>query len=110
MHILASFNNTIISFTDTKGGVLTYASAGGCGFRGSKKGTAYAAQVATERATQAANQLHRISQVDVFIKGVVLVRDAATRTLSGIEIQVEKNVDVNGVPHDGVHPRKARRI
>ncbi len=109
-HILATFNNTIITFTDTNGGVLTTASAGGCGFRGSKKGTAYAAQVATEKAGQAAKQLHGLNKVDVFIKGVGLGREAAVRTLQTIDIQVEVIRDVTGVPHGGVRPRKARRV
>src|ERR1700722_10188389 len=88
VHILATFNNTIISFTDPKGGVLATASAGGCGFRGSKKGTAYAAQVATEKAGQLARQLHGFSKADIYIKGVGLGRDSAVRTVSGLGIQV----------------------
>ena len=72
VHVLATFNNTIITFTDNKGGALAQASAGGCGFRGSKKGTAYAAQIAAERAGQAAKQLHGFSKADVFVKGVGL--------------------------------------
>lgn len=110
VHILATFNNTIVTFTDPKGGVLTTASAGGCGFRGSKKGTAYAAQVATEKAGNAAKQQHGLSKADVFLKGVGLGRDAAVRTLQGLSIQVENITDVTGVPHGGVRPRKARRI
>ncbi|MCA9331557.1 30S ribosomal protein S11 [Candidatus Saccharibacteria bacterium] len=110
MHILATFNNTIITFSDSNGGALTQASAGGCGFRGSKKGTAYAAQVATEKAGAAAKQLHGLSKVDVFIKGIGLGREAAVRSLSGIDIQVESIKDVTGVPHGGVRPRKARRV
>lgn len=110
VHILATFNNTIITFTDSKGAVLTTASAGACGFRGSKKGTAYAAQVATEKAGNAAKQQHGMSKADVFLKGVGLGRDAAVRTLQGLSIQVENITDVTGVPHGGVRPRKARRI
>jgi small subunit ribosomal protein S11 len=110
VHVLATFNNTIIAFTDVSGGVLTISSAGGCGFRGSKKGTAYAAQVAAERAGQAAKQQFGFSKADVFIKGVGLGRDAAVRALSGLDIQVESIKDVTGVPHGGVRPRKARRI
>jgi small subunit ribosomal protein S11 len=109
-HVLATFNNTIITFTDTKGGALTTASAGGCGFRGSKKGTAYAAQIAMERAGQAVKQLHGMHKVDVYIKGIGLGREAAVRTLSNLDIQVESIKDVTGVPHGGVRPRKARRI
>ncbi len=110
MHILATFNNTIITFSDSNGGALTQASAGGCGFRGSKKGTAYAAQVATEKAGAAAKQLHGLSKVDVFIKGIGLGREAAVRSLTGLDIQVESIKDVTGVPHGGVRPRKARRV
>lgn len=110
VHILATFNNTIVSFTDPKGGVLTAASAGACGFRGSKKGTAYAAQVAAERAGNAAKQLHGFSKADVFIRGVGLGREAAVRTLQSLDIQVESIRDVTGVPHGGVRPRKTRRV
>jgi small subunit ribosomal protein S11 len=110
VHILATFNNTIITFTDSKGGALTAASAGGCGFRGSKKGTAYAAQVAVEKAGQAAKQQYGFSKADVYLKGVGLGRDAAVRALSGLDIQVESIKDVTGVPHGGVRPKKARRI
>lgn len=110
MHILATFNNTIVTFTDPKGGALTTASAGGCGFRGSKKGTAYAAQVAAEKAAQAAKQTYGLTKVDVFVKGVGLGRDAAMRALYGLDIHVESIKDVTGVPHGGVRPKKARRI
>lgn len=110
VHILATFNNTIVSFTDGKGGVLAAASAGACGFRGSKKGTAYAAQVATERAGQIAKQQHGLAKADVFVKGIGLGREAAIRTLQSLDIQVESIRDVTGVPHGGVRPRKARRV
>jgi small subunit ribosomal protein S11 len=109
MHVLATFNNTIITFTDPKGGVLTWASAGVSGFRGSKKGTAYAAQVATEKAGSAAKQAHGLSKVDVFIKGTGLGREAAVRSLQNVDIHVESIRDVTGVPHGGVRPRKAKR-
>lgn len=110
MHVLASFNNTIITFTDASGGALTNSSAGACGFRGSKKGTAYAAQIAAEKAGAAVKQAHNMSKVDVYVRGVGLGRDAAIRTLSNLGIAVEKIVDVTGVPHGGVRPRKARRV
>jgi small subunit ribosomal protein S11 len=110
VHVLATFNNTIITFTDPQGGALTAASAGGCGFRGSKKGTAYAAQVAAEKAGQAAKQTYGFGKADVFVKGVGLGRDAAIRALAGLDIQVESIKDVTGVPHGGVRPKKARRI
>jgi small subunit ribosomal protein S11 len=110
MHVLATFNNTIITFTDQSGGALATASAGGCGFRGSKKGTAYAAQVAVEKAAQAVKQMHGTSKVDVYVKGIGLGRDAAVRSLQGADIQVESISDVTGIPHGGCRPRKARRI
>ncbi len=110
MHILATFNNTIVTFTDSKGNALTYSSAGACGFRGSKKGTAYAAQIAAEKAANSAKQTYGLSKVDVFVKGVGLGREAAIRTLINANIKVESIADVTGVPHGGVRPRKARRV
>lgn len=109
LHIQATFNNTIVTFTDKKGNVLTAASAGACGFRGSKKGTAYASQVAAEKAAEAVKSLHGLSSVDVFVKGVGLGRDAAIRAVGAFDIAVESIKDVTGVPHGGVRPRKARR-
>ncbi len=109
VHILASFNNTIVTVTDPQGGALTYSSAGACGFRGSKKGTAYAAQVAAEKALESAKQMHGLSKVDVYVKGVGLGRDAAIRALSTSGIALETLHDVTGVPHGGVRPRKAKR-
>ncbi len=110
LHVLATFNNTIITFTDVNGNTLSSASAGGCGFRGSKKGTAYAAQVAAEKAANIAKQQYGLSKVDVYIKGVGLGRDAAVRVARSLDMQVESLRDVTGVAHGGVRPRKARRI
>lgn len=110
VHVQATFNNTIITFTDNQGNVLTTCSAGACGFRGSKKGTAYAAQVAAERAAQAAKQQYGFAKADVMIKGIGLGRDAAVRVLAGMDIAVDSIKDVTGVPHGGVRPSKARRI
>lgn len=109
LHILATFNNTIISFTDQNGAVLTQASAGGCGFRGSKKGTAYAAQIASEKAGNAAKQQYGMSKVDVYVKGIGQGRETAIRALANLDIAVESIRDVTGVAHGGVRPRKARR-
>lgn len=109
LHIQATFNNTIVTFTDKKGNVLASSSAGACGFRGSKKGTAYASQVAAEKAAESVKSLHNMSAVDVFVKGVGLGRDAAIRAMSNFEISVDSIKDVTGVPHGGVRPRKARR-
>jgi small subunit ribosomal protein S11 len=110
VHILATFNNTIVTVADANGGALTSASAGSCGFRGSKKGTAYAAQVASEKAAQAAKQLHGLNKADVYVKGVGLGREAAIRALSTADIAVESIKDITGVPHGGCRPRKARRV
>ncbi len=109
LHIQATFNNTIISFTDKKGNVLAASSAGACGFRGSKKGTAYASQVATEKAAEVAKSQYGLNTVDVFVKGVGLGRDAAVRAVGGYGISVESITDVTGVPHGGVRPKGARR-
>jgi small subunit ribosomal protein S11 len=110
VHVLATFNNTIVTFSDSSGNVLTRSSAGACGFRGSKKGTAYAAQVASERAAQVAKQQYGFSRAEVLIKGIGLGRDAAVRVLGSMDIAVESITDVTGVPHGGARPRKARRI
>lgn len=110
LHIQATFNNTIVTFTDTKGNVLASSSAGACGFRGSKKGTAYAAQIAAEKAGQTVKQQYGLSKVDVFLKGIGLGRDSAVRALNGLDIMVEGLHDVTGVPHGGVRPKKARRV
>lgn len=109
LHIQATFNNTIITFTDKKGNALAASSAGACGFRGSKKGTAYAAQIAAEKAAEAAKSGYGLSTVDVFVRGVGLGRDAAIRALSNFDIAVDSIKDMTGVPHGGVRPRKARR-
>ncbi len=109
LHIQATFNNTIITFADKKGNILTASSAGACGFRGSKKGTAYAAQVAAEKAAEAAKSQYGLSSVDVFVKGIGLGRDAAIRAINGLDMAVNSIKDVTGVPHGGVRPRKARR-
>jgi len=109
LHIQATFNNTIVTFTDKKGNVLTTGSAGACGFRGSKKGTAYASQIAAEKVGEIAKTQFGAKSVDVFVKGVGLGRDAAIRAMSSYEISVDSIKDVTGVPHGGVRPRKARR-
>ncbi len=109
LHIQATFNNTIVSFTDKKGNVLAQSSAGATGFRGSKKGTAYAAQVASEKAAEVAKTQFGMNTVDVFVKGVGLGRDAAIRAMGAFEINIESIKEVTGVPHGGVRPRKARR-
>ncbi len=109
-HIQATFNNTIVTLTDASGGALAASSAGACGFRGSKKGTAYAAQVAAEKAGNLAKQAYGLSKVNVFVKGVGLGRDAAIRAMQTVGIAIESITDVTGVPHGGVRPKKARRV
>lgn len=109
VHIQASFNNTIITVTDHKGNVLTWSSAGACGFRGSKKGTAYAAQVASEKAVNQAKQQFGLSKVDVYVGGVGLGREAAIRALQNVEVTVESIKDITTVAHGGVRPKNPRR-
>lgn len=109
LHVQATFNNTIITFTDKQGGALVASSAGACGFRGSKKGTAYASQIAAEKVAEAAKTNFGVKSVDVFVKGVGLGRDAAIRAMGSFEISVDSIKDVTGVPHGGVRPRKERR-
>jgi small subunit ribosomal protein S11 len=108
LHVQATFNNTIISFSDKKGNVIAQSSAGAAGFRGSKKGTAYAAQIAAEKAAETAKGFG-LKSVDVFVKGVGQGRDAAVRALNGFDISIDSIKEVTGVPHGGVRPRKVRR-
>lgn len=108
LHVKATFNNTIISITDKKGEVIATASAGACGFRGSKKGTAYAAQVASEKALTAAVQNNSLRSVEVFVRGIGQGRDAAVRAAMTVGVDVESITDKTGVPHGGVRPRKVR--
>jgi len=109
VHIQATFNNTIITVTDKNGNVLTSASAGSSGFRGSKKSTAYAAQVASEKAVSLAKQNHNLTRADVYVKGIGLGRDAAIRALLNTDVMVDSIKDVNGIAHGGVRPRKVKR-
>ncbi len=108
-HIQASFNNTIVTLTDAQGNALSWASAGGLGFRGSRKSTPYAAQVAAETATKAA-LVHGLKDVDVFVKGPGTGREAAIRALAASGLQVLSITDVTPVPHNGCRPPKRRRV
>lgn len=110
VHIQSTFNNTIITFTDPSGATLASASAGACGFRGSKKSTAFAAQIAMEKAAAIVKQNYSLSKVDVFLKGLGLGRESAVRSLQTVDIFVNSITDVTGLPHGGCRPRKARRI
>jgi len=109
VHIQATFNNTIVTVTDKKGNVIAFSSAGACGFRGSKKGTAYAAQVAGEKALSTAKQNHGLKKVDIFVKGTGMGRESAMRALHNVDIVVDSITDVTGTPHGGCRPKKARR-
>lgn len=109
IHVNATFNNTIITITDSAGGVIANASAGAVGFRGSKKGTAYAAQVAVDKAVNLAKQNNGMSRADVFVKGIGQGRDAAIRAISAQNVQIESIRDKTSMPHAGCRPRKARR-
>ena len=108
-HIQSSFNNTIVTLTDARGNALSWASAGGLGFRGSRKSTPYAAQMAAETATKAALQ-HGLKTVEVFVKGPGSGREAAIRALSASGLQVVSIEDVTPVPHNGCRPPKRRRV
>ena len=108
-HIQSSFNTTIVTLTDAQGNALSWASAGGLGFRGSKKSTPYAAQMAAETATKAA-LIHGLKTVDVFVKGPGSGREAAIRALSANGLDVVSIRDVTPVPHNGCRPPKRRRV
>ncbi|MBQ3407383.1 MAG: 30S ribosomal protein S11 [Lachnospiraceae bacterium] len=108
-HIQSSFNNTIVTLTDARGNALSWASAGGLGFRGSRKSTPYAAQMAAETATKAALP-HGLKTVEVFVKGPGSGREAAIRALSASGLQVVSIEDVTPVPHNGCRPPKRRRV
>ena len=109
IHIQATFNNTIISVSDGKGEILTSSSAGANGFRGSKKGTAYAAQIAAEKALEAAKKDHGLSSVDVFVKGIGLGRDSAIRAVSSLGIKINSITDTTPIAHGGVRPKGERK-
>ena len=108
-HIQASFNNTIVTLTDAEGNALSWASAGGLGFRGSKKSTPYAAQMAAETAAKAAAP-YGLSTIDVMVKGPGTGREAAIRALAACGLQVLSIKDVTPVPHNGCRPPKRRRV
>ena len=108
-HISSTFNNTIVTLTDKNGNALSWASAGGLGFRGSRKSTPYAAQMAAETAAKAALP-HGLKSVEVFVKGPGSGREAAIRALSANGIEVTSIRDVTPVPHNGCRPPKRRRV
>ena len=108
-HIQSSFNNTIVTLTDSEGNALSWASAGEMGFRGSKKSTPYAAQMAAETAAKAA-VVHGLKTVEVMVKGPGSGREAAIRALQAAGLEVNSIKDVTPIPHNGCRPPKRRRV
>jgi len=108
-HVQASFNNTIITITDRQGNVLCWATAGGAGFKGSRKSTPFAAQVAAERAVQLAQEFG-MKSVDVYVKGPGPGRDSAVRSLNAAGLRINSIADVTPIPHNGCRPPKKRRV
>jgi small subunit ribosomal protein S11 len=108
-HIRSSFNNTMVTITDTNGNALSWASSGGLGFRGSRKSTPYAAQMAAETAAKAAME-HGLKTVEVFVKGPGSGREAAIRALQAAGLEVNLIKDVTPIPHNGCRPPKRRRV
>lgn len=109
VHVTASFNNTKVSVSDSKGNVISWSSAGKCNFRGSRKSTAYAAQVVTQDATRAA-MAHGLKEVEVHLKGPGMGRDSAVRALQALGIVIVSIMDKTPVPHNGCRPPKRRRV
>ena len=108
-HIKSSFNNTIITITDLEGNVLSWASAGNVGFKGSRKSTPFAAQMAAEKAGRAAME-HGVRKVDVLVKGPGSGRETAIRSIQNVGIEVAGIKDVTPIPHNGCRPPKRRRV
>jgi small subunit ribosomal protein S11 len=108
-HIKSTFNNSIVTLTDDKGNALSWSSAGGLGFRGSRKSTPYAAQMAAETAAKAASE-HGLKSVDVFVKGPGAGREAAIRSLQAAGLEITLIKDVTPIPHNGCRPPKRRRV
>ncbi|MAZ45380.1 MAG: 30S ribosomal protein S11 [Gammaproteobacteria bacterium] len=108
-HIHASFNNTIITISDRQGNALCWATAGGSGFRGSRKSTPFAAQVAAERASNTAIE-HGMKSVDVYVKGPGPGRESAVRALNSAGLRINSISDITPIPHNGCRPPKRRRV
>lgn len=108
-HVLATFNNTKVTFTDPNGNVVSWASAGKCNFRGSRKSTAYAAQVVTQTAGRVAMS-HGMKEVSIMLKGPGMGRDSAVRAVQALGLGVTSIIDVTPVPHNGCRPPKRRRV
>lgn len=108
-HIKSTFNNTVVTITDTKGNTLSWASAGGVGFKGSRKSTPFAAQMAAENAAKEAME-HGLKEVEVMVKGPGAGREAAIRSLQAAGLEVNMIKDVTPIPHNGCRPPKRRRV
>ncbi|RUM93791.1 MAG: 30S ribosomal protein S11 [Thiothrix sp.] len=108
-HIFASFNNTIITITDRQGNALSWATSGGSGFRGSRKSTPFAAQVAAQRAGEAAKE-YGLKNLEVQVKGPGPGRDSAVRSLNNVGFRITNITDVTPIPHNGCRPPKKRRV
>jgi small subunit ribosomal protein S11 len=108
-HVHASFNNTIVTITDRQGNTLSWATSGGCGFRGSRKSTPFAAQVAAEKAGSAAAE-YGVKNVEVRVKGPGPGRESAVRSLNSVGFRVTNIEDVTPIPHNGCRPPKKRRV
>lgn len=108
-HILATFNNTKVVFSDVAGNTIAWSSAGKCGFKGSRKSTAYAGQVVVQDAGKVALS-HGLKDVAVFVKGPGVGRDSAVRAVQSLGLNIEEITDVTGVPHNGCRPKKCRRV
>jgi small subunit ribosomal protein S11 len=108
-HITASFNNTIVSISDLRGNIIGWSSAGKCGFRGSKKSTAYVAQVIAQDASRQAMS-HGLKEVEVRVKGPGTGRESAVRALQAMGLEISTIKDVTPIPHNGCRLRKARRV
>jgi small subunit ribosomal protein S11 len=107
-NILATFNNTKVSFASPNGNIISWASAGKCNFRGSRKSTAYAAQMAVQDAGKTAMS-HGMKEVSIKVKGPGMGRDAAIRTVQALGLIIDEIIDVTPIPHNGCRPRKVRR-
>ena len=108
-HIHASFNNTIVTLCDRQGNTLSWATSGGCGFRGSRKSTPFAAQIAAEKAGQAAQEFG-LKNLDVMVKGPGPGRESAVRALHACGYKINSITDITPIPHNGCRPRKKRRV
>jgi len=109
-HIHASFNNTIVTITDRQGNTLSWATSGGSGFRGSRKSTPFAAQVAAEKAGKSAIELYSLKNVDIRVNGPGPGRESAVRALNSCGLKVSNITDVTPIPHNGCRPPKRRRV